>query len=88
MEPIKQVKDGVLLEVRVKTNSNQTMLYKKEEKIILELQSPPEDNKANIEALKYLKKRFGCDVSLIQGQKSKNKMFLLIGLKEETFKAL
>ncbi len=88
MEPIKQVKSGVLLEVKVKTNCSETNLYKKDETFILELKNQPQDNKANIEALKYLKKRFGCEVSLIKGQKSKNKTFLLIGLKEEAFKAL
>ena len=73
----KQVKGGVLLEVRVKPNSNLTMLYKKDDNLLLELQSPPEDNKANIEALKYLKRLFGCEVALVHGQKSKIKNFLL-----------
>ncbi len=77
MEPLKQVKGGVLLEVKVKTNCSQTNLHRKDETFILELENQPQDNKANIEALKYLKKRFGCEVSLIRGQKSKNKTFLI-----------
>ncbi len=77
MESIRKVKDGVLLEVGVKPNSDQTSLYKKDDKLILELQSPPEDNKANIEALKFLKKLFGCEVSLVRGNKSKDKIFLV-----------
>ena len=91
MEGLKQVKDGVLLEVRAKPNSNQTRLYKKEEKIVLELQSTPEDNKANIEAIKYLKKLFGCETRLVSGLKSKNKIFLINSNKiviEENLKAL
>lgn len=77
MECLKQTKGGVLLEVKVRPNSNQTELYKKDDALILELQSPPEDNKANIEAIKYLKKLFGCEVALVHGQKSKIKNLLL-----------
>ncbi len=77
MESLKQVKEGVLLEVRVKTNSNQSNLYRKDGNLILELQSPPKDNKANIEAIKYLTKLFGCEASISHGPKSKNKTFLL-----------
>ncbi|HLD42305.1 MAG TPA: DUF167 domain-containing protein [archaeon] len=80
---MRQVKGGVLLEIKVKPNSNQTRLFRKDEGFILELKSPPENNKANIEAIRYLESLFGKEVRIIRGFKSKNKVFLLTGLKEE-----
>ena len=50
-------------------NTNSTTSYK------VYLKSPPEDNKANIELLKLLKKHFKAqNIKLIKGHTSRNKV--------------
>lgn len=61
--------------VIVKTNKPETRITKEEDNIIyLDVHSPPYDNKANIEILKFLKKHFGFPVKIIKGFKSKEKI--------------
>jgi len=65
----------MIIEVRAKPGA------KKEEieqisgnKYVVCLRQKAEDNKANIELLKLLKKHFNCEVKLVKGLKSKNKL--------------
>ncbi len=88
MEGLRQVKDGTILDVRAKTGSNQTSLYKKNDILFIELQNPPENNKANIEAVKYLRSIFNSEVSIIKGLKSKNKTFLIREISKEAAERL
>ncbi|MDD3159439.1 MAG: DUF167 domain-containing protein [Candidatus ainarchaeum sp.] len=54
-----------------------------ENKLFVELKNNPKDNKANIELIKNLKKFFNCEVNLISGFKSKEKLIEIISSKEE-----
>ena len=74
---VKRVKDGILIEVKAKPGSPYPKLYFKEGRLILELQSPPEDNKANKEAIKYLGDLFSCEVEIAYGYKTSHKGFLI-----------
>lgn len=59
----------------VKTNKEKTRITKEEDNVIyLDIHSPPRDNKANIEILKFLKKHFKTDLRIIKGLKSKEKI--------------
>lgn len=59
----------------VKTNKPETKITKEENNVIyLDVHSPPRDNKANIEILKFLKKHLGFPVKIIKGFKSKEKI--------------
>ena len=40
----------------------------------ISLKNPPENNKANLELVKLLKKHFKKDIKIIKGKKSKNKI--------------
>ena len=75
------MKDGVVIGVKVKPNSNQAAICEKGDNFVLDIQSQPENNKANLEAINYLKGLFGCEVFLLRGAKSRNKVFLLKGIK-------
>jgi len=81
MEGLREVKDGVVIGVKAKPNSNQTIIYWKGDNFVLDIQSHPENNKANLEAINYLKGLFGCEVFLLRGAKLRNKVFLLKGIK-------
>jgi len=62
------------IEVKVKTASGKQGIKKVGEKYIVNLRERAEDNKANIELLKLLKRKFKKGVRIIKGLKSKNKI--------------
>ena len=58
----------------VKTNKPETRITKEVDNVIyLDVHSPPRDNKANIEILKFLKKHFKTNLKIVKGLKSKEK---------------
>lgn len=62
------------IKVKVKPMSEKQSIEKINNKYIINLKQKPEDNKANIELLKLLKKKFKKNVKIIKGLKSKNKV--------------
>lgn len=65
----------MILEVKVKTNSkSQEVLTKGQNKYLVYLKNSPEDNKANLELIKLLKKKFNREIKILRGKTSKNKI--------------
>lgn len=69
------------LSIIVKPNSNENKIIsfdenKKALKVLIK--APAENNKANIEVIKYFSKLTGKNIKIIKGLKSKNKMLKLI----------
>lgn len=62
----------MIIEVTVVPNSKKFEIVKKD-KIKIFLKSKAENNKANLELLKELKKKFKCKVFILSGALSKNK---------------
>lgn len=62
------------IKIKVKPNSGKSEVIEKEENYIVHLKSPPENNKANIELLKLLKKYFKKEVKIKSGFTSKIKI--------------
>lgn len=62
------------LEVKVVPNSNETMLVEKDGQIRIHLKATPEKNKANLELIKFFKKRFNLRVEIISGLKARKKV--------------
>jgi uncharacterized protein (TIGR00251 family) len=63
------------LRIKVQPNSGRQEIFKiSKEEFKIFLKKSPEDNKANEELLKLLKKYFLCDVKLIKGHTSRNKV--------------
>lgn len=63
------------IQVMVKPNSKETKILKNEKGILhIALREPPENNKANKELLKLIKKTFGKPVRILHGLKSKEKV--------------
>ena len=63
----------MIVEVTVVPKSGKFSCKLKDGKLRVHLKSPPEENKANIELLKELKKLLACEVRLVSGQKSRHK---------------
>lgn len=67
-----------IIKVKVKPNSPETKIISQtENEIVLAIAAPAENNKANIELIKFLSKYFGADVKIVRGLKSKNKIVKL-----------
>ena len=62
----------MIVEVTVVPKSSRFRITKKDGKIKIHLTSPPEDNKANLELIKELKK-LGCPASIVSGHRSRHK---------------
>ncbi len=65
----------MIIKVKVKPNSGRQNVEKvSENDYIVYLKKPAEDNKANIELAKVLKKHFKKNIKIIKGLKSRNKV--------------
>lgn len=83
----KHTNKGYLINIKVVPNSSMTSIMGVEESGLLnelflkiKISSPPNENKANQELIKFLSKTFDipkCDISLIKGDKNKEKKLLL-----------
>ncbi|HKZ49542.1 MAG TPA: DUF167 domain-containing protein [Candidatus Nanoarchaeia archaeon] len=64
-----------ILKVKVKPNSPETrVISQSPEELVLAISAPAENNKANIELLKFLKKHFKSKVEIVRGLKSRTKI--------------
>lgn len=67
------------IKVRVKTRQPETKILKIKDNIYyIAIKSPPVENKANLELIKFLKKHFNKEVSIKSGFKSKEKIIALL----------
>lgn len=80
---IRQTDDGVVIEVRVRPNSKRFALIEKDGKLVLEVTSPPQEGKANLEIVKGLKRLFGKDVEILRGLRGREKLVLIRGARRE-----
>jgi len=64
----------MLINIKVKIKSGEQRIEKSGDGLIVYLKSEPENNKANIELIKLLRKYFGQDVNIIKGKTSRNKV--------------
>ncbi len=66
------------IKVKVKTTQPETKIIKQENNIYhIALKSPPHNNKANLELIKFLRKHFKKPVIIKSGFKSKEKVIVL-----------
>ena len=63
-----------LIKIKVKANSKKNEIVDLGDYYKVEVKNPAEDNKANIEIVKIFKKKFGKDVRIVKGLKSKEKV--------------
>jgi len=66
------------IKIKVKPGSKIQEIKKEEGKYIVKLKSRAEDNKANLELVKVLKKHFKTEVKIKSGFNSRNKIIEII----------
>lgn len=62
------------VEIIVSPRSRKFLLYNKDDVVHADLKSPPENNRANLELIKELKRVIGAEVRVVSGLKSKRKV--------------
>lgn len=66
-----------IIKVKVKTNSKENKIEKKDEVYLVFVKSSPEKGKANKEILKLISKEFNSKARIISGKTSKEKLIEL-----------
>ncbi len=79
-----ETKDGVVIEVFVKPNSPKFSLTLEGDELVVRCTEEPVKGKVNKELLKELSKLFHTDIEIVSGATSKQKRFLLKGIKKTT----
>ena len=83
---IKEVKDGVILEVYVKLKSGKFSIEFKDNEIVIRCTEPPVKGKANKEIERELSKLFRRKVVIVSGHRAPHKRILVYGLGSENVK--
>ena len=64
-----------IITVKVKPNASKTrVISQSPEELVLAVSEPAEDNKPNIEVIKFLSKHFKANIEIVRGLKSKTKI--------------
>ncbi|MDD5178250.1 MAG: DUF167 domain-containing protein [Candidatus Nanoarchaeia archaeon] len=66
------------LNIKVKPNSKKNEINLKDGIYEIKIKAPPEDNKANLELIKFLSKKFNTKVKIKSGLTSKNKVIQFV----------
>ena len=83
---IKEVKDGVMLEVYVKPKSRKFSIELKDNEVVICCIEPPVKGKANKEIERELSKLFRRRVVIVSGHRAPHKRILVYGLNSENVK--
>jgi len=83
---IKEVKDGVMLEVYVKPKSRKFSIELKDNEIVICCTETPVKGKANKEIERKLSKLFRRKVMIVSGHRAPHKRILVYGLDSENVK--
>ena len=78
----------MLLRIHVNLNSKKFELFEKNGRLIANVKSKPEENKANIELITELSKLLERNVKLIRGAKERNKILEIEGEEKEILQLL
>lgn len=77
---IKEVKDGIVLHVRISPNASKNEIIKNNDELKIKITAPPVDGKANKVLIEFLSKTFKIPKSyfeIIKGETSKEKTILI-----------
>lgn len=85
---IKILESGIMIKVKVKPNSPEFKIEKKESRIIIHCKSPPENNQANREIIENLERLTNRKVKIGRGMTSKKKSIIIHNITEKEFEEI
>jgi len=80
---LQETAEGVVFEVHVKPNMKHFQLQLDADELVALCSSAPVKGKVNKELLKQFSRLFGCNVELVSGFTSRQKRFIVQGMKLE-----
>lgn len=89
MNALKETQKGIIVKVKVIPRSGEFEIESYDDYLDafkVRLKSPAMENKANLELIKKLEEKLGCEVKIIKGFKSKTKELILSCDKEKAFR--
>ena len=91
MQVVKEIEDGVLVDIEVSPNSNKFIISAYNEwrnEIQVRITSIPQKGKANQEIIKEFSKLTNQDVEIVSGQKSRHKILKVYGISKKDFEEI
>ncbi len=88
---IKEVKDGIVLHIKISPNSSKNEIIKNDGELKVKITAPPIDGKANKALIEFLSKSFKIPKSyfeIIKGETSKEKTILIKNVSKEKFEII
>ena len=85
---IKEAKDGVLVTIFAKPSQPQFRIAFENDEIVVSSTEEPEKGKVNKEIIKESARFFGCQVEIVSGKTSRQKILLLRGASKARVEAL
>ena len=82
---IQEDANGVCVMVRINTQSGRFRIYKKSDRLVVDIKNRPEKGKANAEIAAKMGKMLGKDVGIVKGFKSRDKTILIRNVSKEEF---
>lgn len=82
---LKEINEGLIIEVNVKPRSKDSKIKFIEDKVIFCSKKQPIRGKVNTELVKVISNLFGAKVRILSGFKSNNKILLLKKIDKNTF---
>jgi len=83
-----QTKKGTLIKIVVKPKSKKFEIKPEKESLIVFCRNAPEKGKVNRELIKELSKLLKCQVTIVSGFTSKEKIILIKNTKSETLESM
>ncbi|MDI9644070.1 MAG: DUF167 domain-containing protein [Candidatus Verstraetearchaeota archaeon] len=90
-ESMKEIQEGLLVDLLVKPGSRRDLLSFEGELLVVETKERAERNKANLSVVRILSKSLGVpttSILILKGRASKNKSILIKGINEKSFVAI
>ncbi|MBI5206345.1 MAG: YggU family protein [Candidatus Firestonebacteria bacterium] len=92
MLTIKENGEGVTFKIRVQPKSSRTEIYRiVNDTLKLRVAAPPTDDKANMECISFLAKKFNVSkssIEILSGNKSREKVIKIYGIKKPELEQL
>ncbi len=85
---IKETKDGTIITIYVKPNSNKFNIEREGDEIVVHATGEPEKGKVNREIIREASNFFGFKVEIVSGKTSRQKMIFLKGATKEQIQSV
>jgi uncharacterized protein (TIGR00251 family) len=85
---VKSLQNGIIVKIKVKPNSSEFKIKRRDKRIVIYCQSPPEKNEANREIIRELERLTKKKIKIARGLTSNKKSIIVHNITEKEFEKL